>query len=342
MTKNQLEYWKLRWNQHYESIYLQIQEKKADEEERANKARELETIRHNKAQEKIATQQNILTKIKLDQDWAKISADIRSMYVHDVVSTSKTLAEIDQYMSKVKTAEIETLLSIAEANDKASIDYAKAAVDAYDKAWKLKTSVGADKLGAKVQFEISAAATSVQELFNNSSRAGLASTKIRENIVKIWPEYVELLGPQAEKYLTGKVSKTLKEIKADYLENAAIKQGYAKPKGGDTSGKSSKSSKVDTSSFKWSKSSDEYINKAREIVGPAYDTARSVVSEVAENGKSTSSGVITISGGSSRKSNSFEPGISSNNTRTTSSGTKVIYSPGSANNRYSGPGVKLQ
>lgn len=340
MTKNQLEYWKLRWNQHYESIYLQIQKKKADEEERANKARELETIRHNKAQEKIATQQNILTKIKLDQDWAKISADIRSMYVHDVVSTSKTLAEIDQYMSKVKTAEIETLLSIAEANDKASIDYAKAAVDAYDKAWNLKTSVGADKLGAKVQFEISAAATAVQELFNNSSRAGLASTKIRENIVKIWPEYVELLGPQAEKYLTDKVSKTLEQTKADYLEKSAIKQGYSK--GGDTSGKTSNSSKVDTSSFKWSKSSDEYINKAREIVGSAYDTARSAVSEVAENGKSTSSGVITISGGSSRKSNSFGPGISSNNTRTTSSGTKVIYSPGSANNRYSGPGVKLQ
>lgn len=340
MTKNQLEYWKLRWTQHYESIYLKIQKQKADEEERANKARELETKRHNQAQERIQTQQNILTKQKLDQDWAKMTVEVRSMYVHDVVSTAKTLAEVDQLMSKMKTMEMETLLAIAQANDKSSIDYAKAAVDAYDKAIKLEgeAKLGGGKSPISVTTEIkgSGAAMVVQQLFNNSVQSGLAATKIRENIVKIWPEYVELLGPQAEKYVSNKVSKTIQEIKADYLTDQAYRMGYVK-KGGEGSGQSSNSNKSD---YSWNKSSAEYIDAAKKIVGPSYDSIKSVNPYDKTNGVSTSSGITIVNGGASRSSNQGGPGVSSNSSGQSTSGTKIIYSPGVSSNRNSGPGVR--
>lgn len=333
MTKNQLEYWKLRWTQYYEKRYLEIQKQKANEEERANRAREKENVRHNKAQERIQTQQNILTKQKLDQDWAKMSVEIKSMYVHDVVSTAKTLAEVDQLMSKVKTAEVETLLSIAQANDKASIDYAKAAVDAYDKAWGFELQLGGNKT-SHFNMEVTGAAAVVAELFNNAAKSGLAATRIRENIVKVWPEYVELLGPSADKYVTNKLNKTVDDIKSDYLTQEAEKR-YGITKGGNNG--SSKT--TNDSNYSWSKSSADYVDEAKKIVGPSYDKLKSANPYDKSANVSTPSGTTVINGAVYRPSNQGGPGVSNSSASSTSSGTKIVYSPGVSSNRNSGPGV---
>lgn len=77
MTQNQLKYWELRWRQHYDMLQHQVDLAKVEVE----LAKLQETARHNKAQERIATQELVLTRVKLSQEWEKMQFDMKATIV---------------------------------------------------------------------------------------------------------------------------------------------------------------------------------------------------------------------------------------------------------------------
>lgn len=154
MTLNQLKYWELRWKQYYDLLSL-------GETKRSNLAKEAETKRHNRAEERIATQQLVLERIKIsqnqekiNQEWSKISLDQQKLFIQTTIDAYK-LHQKDIELSQeerriqLKSEELLQNATFAAANlivqyenesTKRSIEQFNAYVNALDKGWDKTTA----------------------------------------------------------------------------------------------------------------------------------------------------------------------------------------------------------
>lgn len=149
MTLNQLKYWELRWKQYYDMLSLA-------ETKRSNVARENETKRHNRAEERIATQELVIKRIQLSQnqekivqEWSKIKLDEQKLFIETTINAYK-LHQKDVELSQeerriqLKSEELLQNATFAAANiivqyenesTKRSIEQFNSYVNALDKGW---------------------------------------------------------------------------------------------------------------------------------------------------------------------------------------------------------------
>lgn len=174
MTTNQLRYWELRWKQHYEHWYLK-------ELHRANVAKEAETHRSNKAEERIKQQELVLKRIelgiqtqKVNVEWAKLQETQKANLVSWAVKAKEielqqkqvynqerlTNAQIkmiekqmdevkartDQILSNIKVAEADAAFGIykdAREQDRKDLD---TIIESYKHGWGEKAGYEIEKL----------------------------------------------------------------------------------------------------------------------------------------------------------------------------------------------------
>lgn len=224
MTQNQLRFWELRWKQHYESIYV-------GEIQRSNRAKEAETERHNRKEEKIATQQLVIERQKLSLAWAELSERVRATMVKEAIDwenaktnrynaqiragelevaaykaeteRTKVMNELQQKMIDQQTVLAELYLDAVESFDKADRDRWKTAVDLAKDAFKIKGEVNFDPdlVFGDNNFKITAEGDLGKWIYGIMSIGRDKPVEmykdVFDTIKAVYPKSIELYGPQA-------------------------------------------------------------------------------------------------------------------------------------------------
>lgn len=209
MTQNQLKYWELRWKQYYEYYYLQ-------ETKRSNMARELETARHNRVQERISKQELVLRRIELSQNQEKIVQQWKNLELTEQATMIKAALELrnqdrlaNEFLQSQKMAAASMIVQYNNEQEKRQIEKFNAYVQALDTGWT-KTAV------AKVLTEIESSNDEVNRLLTD--------------VAKQYNLDIEVKGPQG---IGAKIKTSLDKSNDDYsnTEHApwTDKNGFLKP-----------------------------------------------------------------------------------------------------------------
>lgn len=236
MTQNQLKYWELRWKQHYDMLQHKVDLAKLEIE----LAKLAETARHNKAQERIATQELVLSRVKISHEWEKMQFDMRAQIVRLGLEYNGFLqknVELEQENERIRQKYIElgqeadkimtnkfvqvtdAYVNISQGNYKNATERMKALADSVG---PLAKSVGigfvASTLGLFDSYLTNDANSTVfwgrlEEMYPSvfkdlSQQAGDLYSPKAKHMAK---EYTELYGPRGPEQMSKDIDKYLNE-----------------------------------------------------------------------------------------------------------------------------------